>query len=138
MKTLSADIIRASDAASAFSGGNSVITYVIDGGGAVLTTGIKGDLEIPFACTITQAILMADQSGSAVVDIWKNTYANFPPLVGNSIVAAAPPTLSAAVKSSDAVLTGWTTAIAAGDILRFNLNSVATITRLTLALIVLR
>src|SRR6185436_12001145 len=28
------------------------ITYVIDGGGVALTPGIKGDLEIPFACQI--------------------------------------------------------------------------------------
>lgn len=140
MKTLSADIIRASDSVSAFSGGGGtgVITYVIDGGGAVLSTGIKGDIEVPFACTITQSLLFADQAGSAVLDIWKNDYANFPPVIANTIVASAPPTLSSAVKASDATLTGWTTALAAGDILRFKVVSAATITRLTLALLILR
>src|SRR3990167_10364308 len=50
------------------------ITYVIDGGGSVISTGIKGDLEIPFGCTITRATLVADQTGSIVIDIWKDTY----------------------------------------------------------------
>ena len=118
--------------------GASNLTFVIDGGGATITTGIKGDLEIPFACSITQVTLLADQSGSIVIDIWKNVYASFPPLVGNSIVASAPPTITTAVKSQDATLTGWTTTCAAGDILRFNVNSVTTIQRCTVALRVLR
>jgi hypothetical protein len=31
-------------------------------------------------------------------------------------------------------LTGWTTAVAAGDVLRFNVDSVATVTRVVLQL----
>jgi len=102
--------------------------------GAALTTGIKQDFLIPFACTITKATLLADQSGNVVIDIWKDTFANFPPTVADTITAAAKPTLSAAAKSEDATLTGWTTAIAAGDILRFNVDSVASITRLAINL----
>lgn len=78
--------------------------------------------------------MLADQSGSIVVDIWKDTYANFPPDNADSITAAAPPTISGAQKSQDATLTGWTTAIAAGDILAFNVDSCATITRVTISL----
>lgn len=100
------------------------------------TTGIKGDMQVPFACTITAARLFADQTGSIVVDIWKDTYANFPPTNDDSITASAPPTLSSAVKSEDTTLTGWTTSISAGDILRFNIDSVATVERVTLQLTV--
>jgi len=114
------------------------IAFIIDGGGSAITTGVKGDLEIPFACTINQATMLADQSGSIVVDIWKDTYANFPPTDADSITASAPPTISAATKSQDSTLTGWTTAIAAGSTLRFNVDSAATITRLTLSLKVTR
>lgn len=110
------------------------ITFIIDGGGSAITTGVKGYLEIPFACTINQVTMLADQSGSAVVDIWKDTYANFPPLDADSITAAAVPTITTATKSQDATLTGWTTAIAAGDILGFNVDSATTVTRVTLAL----
>lgn len=110
------------------------ITFVIDGGGSAITTGIKGDLEIPFACTITRATLLADQSGSIVIDIWKDTYANYPPTDADSITSATPPTISSATKSQDATLSSWTTSIAAGDTLRFNVDSITTIQRVTLSL----
>lgn len=110
------------------------ITLIIDGGGSAITTGEKGHLEIPFACEIEQVSLLADVSGSIVVNIWKDTYANFPPAVGDKITADAPPTITTAVKSQDATLTGWTKTIAAGDILAFNVDSCTTITRVTLAL----
>lgn len=112
----------------------ATITFIIDGGGAAITTGIKGDLEIPFACTITRATMLADQSGSIVVDIWKDTYANYPPTVADTITAAAKPTISATTKSQDATLTGWTTSVAAGDTLRFNVDSITTCQRVTLSL----
>lgn len=116
----------------------ATITYVIDGGGSAITTGIKGDLEIPFACTIQQVTMLADQSGSIVVDIWKDSYANFPPTDADSITSSAVPTISAATKSVDSTLTGWTTSITAGDILRFNVDSVSTIQRVTISLEVLK
>jgi hypothetical protein len=78
--------------------------------------------------------MLADVAGSIVVDIWKVAYASFPPTNGNSITASAPPTISAVQNSQDATLTGWTTAIAAGDILAFNVDSCATITRVTISL----
>lgn len=114
------------------------INVVIDGGGGVITTGIKGDVVVDFACQIVGATLLADQSGSIVVNVWKDSYANFPPIVGDKITASAPPTLSSAAKSQDSTLTGWTTAIAAGDVLRFNVDSATTVTRVTLALKVRR
>jgi len=114
------------------------IEFIIDGGGSAITPGIKGDLEIPFACTINRATLLADQSGSLVVDIWKDSYANYPPTDLDSITASAPPTLSAAIKSQDSTLTGWITSVAAGDTLRFNVDSATTVTRATISLQVTR
>lgn len=111
------------------------ITFMIDGGGAVPTTGVKGDLLVPFACTINSVTVQADQSGSAVVDIWKKTYTlDSPPTVANTITAAALPTLAAHQSAQDSTLTGWTTAIAANDMLRYNLNSVTTCQKLTITL----
>lgn len=110
------------------------LTFVIDGGGSTLATGVSGDLEVPFAGTIQQVTMLADQSGSTVVDIWKDTYANYPPTDADSITASAVPTISSATKSQDSTLTGWTTSITAGDILRFNVDSATTITRVTISL----
>ncbi len=116
----------------------SSIAFIIDGGGSAITIGEKGHLEIPFTCTIQQVTLLADQAGSIVVDIWKDTYANFPPTVADSICASAKPTISAAQKSQDSTLTGWTKTISAGDILAFNVDSVATVTRVVVNLRVLK
>lgn len=115
-------------------GGVVAIVWVIDGGGSTITTGIKGDLSIPFACTITGARLLADQTGSIVIDVWKDTYANYPPVDADSITSATPPTISSATKSDNTTLSGWTTSIAAGDTLRFNVDSVTTIEFVTLTL----
>ena len=112
----------------------SSLTFIIDGGGSAITTGIKGDLEIPFACTINQVTMLADQSGSIVVDIWKQAYADYPPEDANSITASAVPTITTDTDSQDSTLSGWTTAIAAGDTLRFNVDSVTDIERLTISL----
>jgi len=112
----------------------AVITFIIDGGGSVITTGEKGHLEIPFACTIERVTMLADQSGSIVVDIWKDSYANFPPTDADSITGASPPTISSGQKSQDSTLPGWTTGINAGDILAFNVDSIATCERVLISL----
>jgi hypothetical protein len=113
--------------------------YVIDGGGSAITTGTKGYLVVDFACTITGSTLLADQSGSIVVNVWKCTYAQFDagathPVAADKITASAPPTISSATKANDTTLSGWTTTVNAGDILAFNVDSAATIQRCTIAL----
>lgn len=119
-------------------GMNATIQYVIDGGGAVFGSGIKGFIEVPFNCTIKRVTMMADVSGSCVVDIWQAAYASFPPTSGNSITASDHPTLSSQQNSQDSTLSGWTTALVAGDILAFNVISASTLTRVTVSLFVTR
>ena len=113
--------------------------FIIDGGGVAITTGQKGHLRLPFAGTIISVALMADQSGSIVIDIWKDTTANFPPTVADTITASAKPTLSSQQVSLDATLVGWTKTFAVGDIMAFYVeDSVTDIERVTLTLIVRR
>lgn len=106
----------------------------IDGGGSAITTGIKGVAYIPFACTITAVTMVADQSGSAALDIKTAAY-NVAPSY-SSIVAAAPPTLSSAVASQDTTLTGWTTSISAGTFVQWTVSSASTVTQLNATLTV--
>lgn len=109
------------------------ITFVISG--AALTPGVAGFLEIPFACTINRVTLLANQTGSAVIDIWKAAYVlNTPPTITNTITASDLPTLTSAQSYQDSTLTGWTTAVNAGDIVAYNVNSVSTITQLTVSM----
>jgi hypothetical protein len=102
--------------------------------GSVLTTGIKADYRFPFSCTIQKVTLLADQSGSIVLDIWKDSFANYPPTVADTITDSAKPTLSSATKYEDGTLTNWIKTITAGDTLRFNIDSVATVTRVEVLL----
>ena len=115
-----------------------VINLIIDGGGSAITTGVKLDVYLPIGLTITESTLLADQSGSIVLDLWVDTYSAYPPTVADTITASAKPTLSSATKAQDATLTGWTAAIAAGKSLRVNVDSASTVTRVVLALKYLR
>jgi len=119
-----------------------VVQTVISGGGSVITTGAKSDADIyiPFDCTITGWTILGDgtQSGSAVIDIWRDTYANFPPVVADTITAAAKPTITSATKAQSSTLTGWTIDIPAGSVLRFNVDSVSTFTSLKVILSIRR
>jgi len=111
------------------------IPFIIDGGGATITTGVKGDIVMPAAGTIEEWTLLADQSGAIVVDIWKDTYANFPPTDADAICSTNEPEIVASgTKAQSSTLTGWTTTFAAGDILRFNVDSCTSIQRVTLNL----
>lgn len=117
------------------------ITLVVDGGGAAITAGVKGYIQVPFACTIQSWRMFADQSGSITIDIWKDTYASFPPTDADSMSGGGKePALSSAQKAEDTDVTDWTTDdISAGDILAFNVDALATsITRVTLQLFVRR
>lgn len=129
--------VRANSGATAmeaFDPSYGTINFLIDGGGGVIQTGVKGDVVVDFACTIVSATMLADQSGSIVVDVWKDSYANFPPTNSDSITSSTPLTISSDTDVQDLSLTSWTTSITAGQVLRFNVDSCSTITRCTVSL----
>lgn len=113
--------------------GSTTITvggsFLIDGGGVAIAAGVKGDMEIPFAGTITRVRVLQDQSGSIAVSGWKDTLANYPPTVADIIYTV---TISGSATPGDSGAVSL--AVAAGDIIRHNVNSTATsITRATVA-----
>lgn len=111
------------------------ITIIIDGGGQAITTGLKAYLPIRgWSGIIEQWALVADQSGSIVIDVWKDTWVNFPPTSVDSIAGTEKPTLSSAQKAEDTSLTTWTTTVTDGDVLAFNVDSASTVQRVTLVL----
>jgi len=112
------------------------IEFVISSSAAI-TTGIKGDIEVPYNCVIQRATVLADQSCSAVIDFWVDSYANYPPDNTDSITDAGTSlTISAATKAQDTSMTSWTTSLTAGDIIRYNIDSNDNATRLTISLVV--
>lgn len=116
------------------------IGMMIGDGINVITTGVQGFVSIPVGGTITKVrLLSADAavtSGSIVIDIWKDTYANYPPTNADSITASAPPTISSTTKSEDSTLTGWTVAVVAGDVFGFTVDSVTSLKRVIVELTV--
>lgn len=105
--------------------------FIIDGGGNVITTGVKGFLRIPWGTTIGFWTVMADQSGSIVVDILRANNA----VPTTSIVGAGnKPTLSS-TQFIGAFPTGWTSvSLAANDFIGFSVVSATTVTRVTVDL----
>lgn len=63
-------------------------------------------------------------------------YANWPTV--SVITASAKPTLATSRKGTSTALTGWTTAIAADDVLRIGVNSVTGMQRVVLVVKVRR
>ena len=123
-------------------GGTSTITVNVggtfSGGGSALTAPQTSFVYVPYAGTITAATLTADQTGSAVVDVWKVPLGSVPATSANSIAASDLPTLSSQIQKTDTTLTGWTKTVNAGDVIYFNLNSSSTITQLAVSLSVSR
>jgi len=115
------------------------LIFVIDGGGSTIVTGIAGFLPVNFAGTITGwTVLSIDASvttGAIVVDVWKDTYANYPPTDSDSITGATPPTITATNDTGQSTsVADWTTAFASGDVFGFNVDSVTSLTKVVVAL----
>jgi hypothetical protein len=110
------------------------IGVTIDGSGSAVTTGLKALVVAPFSGVIAGWDLVADQLGSIVIDVWKTNYAGAPPTVANSIAGTEKPTLTAAQKNQDLSLSTWTTTVTAGDVFAFNIDSAATVQKVSLTL----
>lgn len=109
------------------------IEFVIDGGGSALATGLKGYLEVPFACTLLTWKLVSPQTGSATLDIFSDPYASFG--ANTSMVGAGTkPSLTAANKNTS-VPVGWTSVLVpAGNLIGFNLSAVSGLNQLSISL----
>lgn len=110
------------------------MNFMIGDGTNVITPGQWGQIRWPYDGTLVRASLMSQISGSIVVDIYGDSWANYPPNSADSITASAKPTLSNQRNSEDTTLSGWTTDFSEGDVYVFNVDSASTVTRVTLEL----
>lgn len=99
---------------------------------SVAATGIQWIGHIPDGMTIQSWEMVADASGSVVLDLWVASAAI--PEGTDKITGSAQPTLSSVQFASSSTLTGWTTGLTAGDILAINVDSASTATSVTLTL----
>lgn len=117
--------------------GERQVVFEFSAGGVTLQAGAQTNpLVMPWDYEITKVTTLADASGSCSVDIWRDSYANYPPVDADSITAAAPPSLAGVRKSQDSTLTGWTKTGSAGDILVAHLDSVTGLKTLSVILTV--
>lgn len=117
-------------------GGSKSINVTIDGGGTAPQVDTKCYVRVQYSGTIKSWHIFGDVSGSCVIDVWKDTYANYPPTVADTIAGTEKPTLSSAIKNEDTTLSTWTTSVSEGDILCFNVDSATTLTKIYLSLII--
>jgi len=111
----------------------------IDGGGSAITTGVTGSIIVPYACVIDCWGIIADQSGSVVIDVWKGSSSlSIPTSAAQSIAGSEKPTLSSQQINTDLNLTTWTKNLVFGDVLVFNVDSATTVERVTLQIKVIK
>lgn len=110
--------------------------FIFDGGGGEIAVAKQQDIRVPFDCTLTGWSILADQAGAVVIDVWKDTYANYPATDDDSITNGNEPEIAASSdKANDDDLSDWgLVELAEGDCLRANVDSCSDITRATLML----
>ncbi len=121
---------------------NFTLEVLIGDGTNVITTGLKPTaiVQAPRAGTLVSwqaysADAASPISGSIVVDVWKDTYANYPPTVADTIIGGnVKPNLATGIKGTSSSLSGWTAAFSAGDIFSFNVDSVSSVKAVKLVL----
>lgn len=93
-------------------------------------------LFVPYNFTVTGWQLIANASGSIVIDIQKTSYASFPASF-TSVAGTEKPTLSSAQKNEDLTLSTWTDVTwTKGEIIAFVVEATpTTVARVTLRLI---
>ena len=86
-------------------------------------------MPIPRALTINGWDIVSDAAGAIVVEVSKDTYANFPPdFSTDQISGTEDPTLVATnQKNQDISFSSFSGAISKGDVMGFNVLSVTTV-----------
>ncbi len=114
-----------------------MIGATVDGGGAVVVTGIIGYFISPFAGKIKAwSIAASGTSPTCTFDVWKIGTGTALPTVTNTIMGTKP-ALSTGNAIRSTTLTSWAVNFAAGDIFGFNLDAVSAATRISFILEVL-
>lgn len=101
------------------------------------TNGQQADFVWPWDGTLVRWTLLGDASGTATVDPWQDTYANYPPTVGDTMVGGGgtKPNISGPSTKGQGTPTSWAkTTFARGDTVRVNVDAVSGLSRLALVL----
>ena len=106
-------------------------TIIIDGGGSVITTGVKGGFECPITGHITEARVASldATSGAIAVAVWIEPYSGGVPVDADEVDI-----FSIAASGTQSEETGLTIDITAGDWISFNVDSVTSMKLIAVSL----
>jgi len=123
---------------TAASNGSISVTHVVSfpagtPGGSALSTGVLGYFTVPTACTIAAAPgggpawTIEVDAGTATIQLWGVAAGTANPTSSNNLISSATyyPAISTGTVKQSTVLTDWTTAITAGEILGADLSTVS-------------
>jgi hypothetical protein len=118
---------------------------VISGNGFAITTGVKGDVIVPFACTMTGWDILnsvrVDANDAIQIDVWKCTYSDYGadhPVNGDSIIGGSEIKIVADAANYKNQARSLSISLSAGDILRLNVDSCVNISKATILIYVTR
>lgn len=108
--------------------GSCGVTF--DGQGGVISNGKTAYAQIPYNGTLTSWTLVSDVSGSCTITVFKDTYANYPPLSPSDNIYSVQPSLSSANRNQNLTPTyiGSQATVTAGDYMGFTISGVTSIT----------
>lgn len=110
------------------------ICFSFDNGAAPLTTNMMDDIVIPFDMEIIEWSLLLNDAATVSIDLWQDTYANYPPVNADSITNSNNPATSGTDKEQGDT-TGWTTGqLNEGSVLRAVIETTSVATRAVLTL----
>ncbi len=110
------------------------IDILVGDGATVLATGLSAALRVDFQAEITGSFLQEIDGTTGSVTISIDKAPGGPSPAWTSIVGSTPPGFTSGRYAADELLTGWTTMINRGDVLRFSVASVSLIKRLLITL----
>jgi len=106
--------------------------------GNPLRPGIVGDITIGYDATIVGVQVLAMETGSITLDIWRSAYGSFPATATQSICGANLPEISNGYKYQDLTVAGWLTTVNRTDTLRINVQAAGCISQCTVSLLLQR
>lgn len=113
---------------------SGTIVFGWDGSGNAISVPKTQDVYLPSNGSMTGWYIMADTDTNATIDLWIDTFANYPPTVADTICGGNYISLSAADSNSDTTLTSWNKYFLSGRTMRANLSACSAATKLTLVI----
>lgn len=110
------------------------VDVTIDAGAGEIAAGVQRDARIPHGCMVQSWTVLGDQSGSIRVSVWKAPLANYPPGASNSITGTSKPAVTGALYAHSTDVSGWSPVLAAGDVIRFHVDSASGFHRVAIQL----